>query len=607
MQHTIATQHNIKKAAALLVCLLMAGVLTGCKSAPKELPKTEMSLMERYHSGKDLIHDEDNTVVDSKLTRKQQEARAHLTRGHAFEEQDRPELAFEQYSRAAKLDPSLTQARYQRGRQLLNRGLSMQAMKEFSVVTQQQPEYAPGHLALGRVYFRNGLYAEAEQHILTALSHNPKLANAYEMLGIIRNHNRHYTDALQAFTAALAIAPDTARIYNNMGLTLSMAGRDAEAVEAFRTAIRKGETSPRTYNNLALSLCRLGKTGEAVEAFTAASDEATAWNNLGYFLFLDGKHALAVSAFRRAIELKPKFYVRAAENLKRARLAARFSNTAGASDASATLPVQPQLSSFSTMPIASIPAPAPMAAFLPATTKAAVAPAAVQSESNITQSTPKVVASVLTSSKVKTPTSTVKHSESSIKSLPHRPASLRERTISEPPAFTSPLAPITDEQTAKELRKTNEQLRNNTTRQQVKTQEAQTTVPPMPTKASPSKSMGAYTLHHSSFRSAMRAEAVAKELKTLGFEAKVTVVTIPEKGEWNRVSIGSFALPADARAFRNDLIARKPDFESLRIVRNALFARGTQAHSAQKSTKHGALQVASAPKASQPNQTIQGR
>jgi tetratricopeptide (TPR) repeat protein len=65
----------------------------------------------------------------------------------------------------------------------------------------------------------------------------------------------------------------------------------------------------------------LGKYGEALELFKKSGNEAEAYNNLGYIYLLEGKNKEAIVAFEKALDLSPGFYVKAYENLNRAKAA----------------------------------------------------------------------------------------------------------------------------------------------------------------------------------------------------------------------------------------------------------------------------------------------
>jgi tetratricopeptide (TPR) repeat protein len=68
-----------------------------------------------------------------------------------------------------------------------------------------------------------------------------------------------------------------------------------------------------------MALANLEKYEEALQAFIKSGSEAQAFNNLGCILLDSGKLDKAIVCFEKAIELDPKFYAIAGENLTKAR------------------------------------------------------------------------------------------------------------------------------------------------------------------------------------------------------------------------------------------------------------------------------------------------
>lgn len=592
-----------RPAIILTIALATLTVLGGCANtmAPK---KPELSLMERFNSGMDLMADEDVSTPEAK----KQAARAHLMRGLNFHDLGRTELAFEQYSRAAALDPDLAEARYRRGLTLMERGMSGEALAEFTAVQERIPDFAPAHEAAGLVYFENSLYQEAEQHLAKAISLDPKLARSFVHIGVIRNYRSDHEGALKAFEAALAINPNDGAVHNNMGMTLSMLGRDEDAVQAFGAALRMGAPTARAYNNMGLALARLGRWREALEAFRCAGGEAAAYNNLGYLYFLEEEYAKAVSAFEKAIDLEPRYYVRASENLKRARLALQFAESGKARPVpagGAGIPLldQPTGVPYGPLtPAGGAPGPelapahetsAPEIPTRPRTAAPFIPMRSVsmdEGEDNTAPAQP--VEEGLHETEAKA--TGVSHTPNPVSKTPiaasHATASTRTastRTASvvhfnnagfvptDAAAALSPFAAITPAAALSPASLTTSVAAPPTTTV------AQTATSGWTVAATPAKHVAkrydpgplpnypVYTLHQSSWHSLGRAQQVAARLQNKGHEAYVLHVRLPEKGDWYRVTIGMFVELDDARARLAQLKGHK-GMEDLRVVRRQL-------------------------------------
>ncbi|MGE4194437.1 MAG: tetratricopeptide repeat protein [Pseudodesulfovibrio sp.] len=250
----------------------------------------------------------------------------HEQVGDGYVRRNKPEMALMHFNKAIEVDKTNLDARVKRGDLLVSQGLDEQALAEFNRVLEVDPDHAIANEAAGCVYFRAGLFTEAQAHLNKAVALNPLLWKAHNFLGIIHDRAGEYDEAATEFSAALELHQGNGvdEIYNNLGV-VQIARKDyGEAVETFRLALKSGGVSARTYNNLGLALARLGRLDEALESFKYAGGEAKANNNLGYVLLTENRPAQAVPYFEAAIELSPSYYVKAADNLKRARLAARF-------------------------------------------------------------------------------------------------------------------------------------------------------------------------------------------------------------------------------------------------------------------------------------------
>ena len=236
------------------------------------------------------------------------------------------DLAFVQYNKALRLNPDQIRLRYKIGRLFLEKGLTEDAKREFQEVLKVNPNYALAYDGMGRVYFHLCQYQEAEENFKKAIKFENSLWQSHNFLGLVYDRQGHFEAAIIHYKAAVTIRPDDPSLLNNLGTSLFLKKDYELAVKAFTEALRMDGSNSRVHNNLALALCKLERYQEAFEAFRKAGEEATAYYNLGCIYMMEGKNREAVAAFEKAIEIKPEFYAKAYENLKKARADANITS-----------------------------------------------------------------------------------------------------------------------------------------------------------------------------------------------------------------------------------------------------------------------------------------
>lgn len=293
----------LKITVLLIAALAMVG---GCAT------KKEGANFKEFAYGKD-------TSLDLPAGKHVKIARGYMARGEY-------EQAFVHLNAARQKSPDDVDIRALKGELLIGQRQDELALNEFVAVLEVRPDHAQANQGAGIIYFRAGLYEEAETHLERALSADGSLWKAHNYLGIIYDRRGAYDKAAESFAAALGMhdGQENASILNNLGV-VHMARKDFElASRSFKQSLREGGGSARTYNNLGVALAHGGKLLEALEAFRFAGNEYVAHNNLGFVLLSSGQPRQAIPYFERALELSPSYYTRAAENLKRARMASRF-------------------------------------------------------------------------------------------------------------------------------------------------------------------------------------------------------------------------------------------------------------------------------------------
>ena len=89
--------------------------------------------------------------------------------GDSYLRQGSMDMAFIQYNKALRLNPSQTRIRYKRGRLFLEKGLYADAKREFQEVLKAEPNHALAYEGMGRADFSMQEFSEAEKSFLQAI------------------------------------------------------------------------------------------------------------------------------------------------------------------------------------------------------------------------------------------------------------------------------------------------------------------------------------------------------------------------------------------------------------------------------------------------------
>jgi tetratricopeptide (TPR) repeat protein len=241
--------------------------------------------------------------------------------GNRFRKLGKDALAFIEYRKALELNPALSHTRYKMGLLLLSHGLADEAMKEFEIIERQDPDKGLGSLGKGMGYFTGGDMVRALAQFDRALTFNPTLWQAHGFLGLIYDREGQFAPAVMHYREGLRIDPRSATLYNDLGMSYYLQGEYGSAVDTYSKALAIDALNPKICNNLGLALAKAGRYQEALEAFRKGKDEPAAYNNVGYIYITEQKYGEAAEALEKAMDLEPRFYLRAYENMERAKRA----------------------------------------------------------------------------------------------------------------------------------------------------------------------------------------------------------------------------------------------------------------------------------------------
>jgi Tfp pilus assembly protein PilF len=298
--------------------LILVFSLAGCAGPKKQVtynPGEYQQVLDRQKAG--LAPSEDEISSDSKDMSPQELQRL----GDLYLQQGNPALAIVQYQNAVEADPSLFRIHYKMGEMFLKKGLMQDAIQHFQEVLKHDDHDALTFEGLGEAYFRMGKEEEAEASFRKAIALQPDRWQTRNFLGMLLDRQKRHQDAIAEYEQGLRLRPDDATLLNNVGLAYYLLGRYEDAVRSFQRALLTGSGQPKIHNNLGLALAKLHRYHDALESFRRASSEEEAYNNLGVFYLSSDKAGNAIACFKKAIELSPRYYDKANDNLMLAKRA----------------------------------------------------------------------------------------------------------------------------------------------------------------------------------------------------------------------------------------------------------------------------------------------
>src|SRR5215211_1130415 len=154
----------------------------------------------------------------------------------------------------------------ERGRALLEEGRLNEAIAELSRAASLDPKLSQAHSLLAVAYDRKGLRDRAEDSYRRAIDVNERDPEALNNLGYSLYLSGNYRAAVDRLKKAARLAPSDSRILNNLALAQVRLGKYDDAYRNFARA--DGEFNGHA--NVAALLIRTGREDKAVEHLEAA-------------------------------------------------------------------------------------------------------------------------------------------------------------------------------------------------------------------------------------------------------------------------------------------------------------------------------------------------
>lgn len=222
------------------------------------------------------------------------------------------------FSTALNKEPKSVPARLGLGQAALAAGDYNNARPLIEEVLILEPGSVPALTARGRILCASGQLDDAIADFSHALERAPDNISVLTELAMTFDRiPERVIEAEPLYRKVLELSPDSAAARNNLGFNYLLQGRAEEAVTILSGGLALDTKNPRILANLAAAHLLKGDKGKALQIFRQTVGEAEAHNNIGYLYMTQSRWEEAESAFRKALELSPRYYVRAGANLER--------------------------------------------------------------------------------------------------------------------------------------------------------------------------------------------------------------------------------------------------------------------------------------------------
>lgn len=297
---------NITTLTIVTVCALSLG---GCAKSQLSPIRADLPLA----SGAQLSPDESRRMENLPIEEVLQGGKLALANGDY-------RLAAVYFSTALNKEPKSVPARLGLGQAALAAGDYNTARTLINEVLIVEPDSVPALTARGRILSAAGQLDGAIADFTHALAKAPDNTTALTELAMTFDRiPERVVEAEPLYRKVLELNPDSAAARNNLGFNFLLQARAEEAVTILSGALALDRKNPRILANLATAYLLKGDKGKALQLFRQTVSEAEAYNNIGYLYMTQSRWDEAESAFRKALELSPRYYARAGANLERLR------------------------------------------------------------------------------------------------------------------------------------------------------------------------------------------------------------------------------------------------------------------------------------------------
>ncbi len=217
--------------------------------------------------------------------------------------------AVEQYRVAMRLVPSDPKIHNNLANAYVELGDLASAIAEYRQAINIQKDFADPYRNLASVFRQQGKFKEALVELKNALNLDPDDTETIRQIADLYREKKECASAMTLYRKAIKLKPDLAVARIGLGYCLLESDRADQALEQFDLAIKADARNPHGYFGLAQAYNKLGMTSEEIQSYqallTLQPNLAAARQNLGNALLNSQSYQEAIDQYTLALQVQP--------------------------------------------------------------------------------------------------------------------------------------------------------------------------------------------------------------------------------------------------------------------------------------------------------------
>ncbi len=200
-----------------------------------------------------------------------------------------------------------------KAKELADAGRHQEAIEGYRAYLAKDPTGNPAvYFYLGKSLFETADDASAAQAFSKGVELKPDMKWAHFFLGNVHLREERYKEAAEEFEKETNLQPDIDKVWFQLGKAYALGGDDEKAITAFDKASTIDPTKSDSYMELAAIYEKRKDKAKAEEMYQKVivvdpGNAASVFYNLGVHAWNENKDREAAQAFKKAIEIDPKY------------------------------------------------------------------------------------------------------------------------------------------------------------------------------------------------------------------------------------------------------------------------------------------------------------